>query len=389
MQIPLRNFLARVVASFAVLFLAAPLANAQIVWNVTYADGNIRPSGTGFADPTVSGSTTIGQLRRDSVTAATNYLGSVLDGRGTVNLKFNSSQSDGTGFLAFYGPLWYQQDGSFQNGLAFQGARTNSFPSDQHGSGQFDFGFGWNYAGQTPDPAKYDMVSVAIHEVTHGLGFLSFLESNGQGSNGSTLGTPDGYSGFDKYVQRGTGTGGSIINTDINSANFGSFTGPVSALTGGNDPVTGLFFGASTHGRYTTVPSRSSPRHLKDGSSVSHVNDANAVMNMNINPNTVKRFQRYEIAMLLDIGWNVYNWNGTSGNWKDGVTTLANSRWLVDQGITMNETFSQTYNIHATPAAAPVLPPYAQKTSNIILNFGGSGAAYTSTNDLGTSASRG
>jgi autotransporter-associated beta strand protein len=397
----MRTYLARIVASFAVLFLAAP-ADAQIVWNVTYADGNIGSGGIGFADPTVSGSTTVGQLRRDSVTAALDYLGKQLDGRGTVNLKFLTSQSDGTGFLAQFGANKFVTSatstslpGSFQNGGVYQAARTNSTPfAGSDGQGTFDFGYQYNYAGQTPNSSNYDMVTVAIHEVTHSLGFLSLFNSTGtgQGLASSTLGTPDTYSAFAKQLQRGNGIGGSLFNTTITSSNFGSFTGDVSTLTNENNTSTGLFFG----GQYArevyggAVPIYA-PTTFASGSSTSHVSDSNAVMNMNISPNTEKRYQRYEIAMLMDIGWNVYNWKSGNGNWRDGVTTVvnpddtlnvANSKWLTDSGIVFSN--GTPYNLNSNQAQAPVLPPYGQVTSNIILNFGGTGStAYTSSNDLG------
>jgi hypothetical protein len=74
-----------------ILVWCAPLT-AQITWNITYA-----PEGTGFYDPIE------GQLRRDSILAATQYLNTVLDGRGTVNIEFRSAPS-GAGYLASFGP---------------------------------------------------------------------------------------------------------------------------------------------------------------------------------------------------------------------------------------------------------------------------------------------
>jgi autotransporter-associated beta strand protein len=119
------------------------------------------------------------------------------------------------------------------------------------------------------------------------------------------------------------------------------------------------------------------------------VNDGNAVMNPNVGPNQVKRFQRYEIAMLMDAGWNVYNWDNGNGNWKDGVNangsfTLSASNWRTDSGIVYDPNTGAEYNMYGHSQQAPVLAPYGQVTSNIVLNFGGSGAAaYTSINNLG------
>jgi autotransporter-associated beta strand protein len=370
----------------AFLATAAPAA-AQITWNVTYADGVIGTSGTGFADPTVAGTTTLGQLRRDSITAATVYLNTVLDGRGTVNLSFDQSLLSGSGFIAEFGPhqLTAPPGGSFQNGGAYQAARSNQRPfTGPDGSGRFNFGYGWNYAGQTPSAGNFDMTTVAIHEISHSLGFLSFVESNGMGLGSRTVGTPDAYSTFDKYLQRGNGPGGTLLNGDITNTGFGSFLGPVDTLRNNNNATTGLFFG----GQYTREVRNGpaplfAPSNYQPGTSTSHVNDPSAVMNPNTLPNTVKRFLNYEIAMLLDIGWNVYNWNGSDGSWGDGIDDVAQSRWRTDQGIIYNG--NQQFNTFTNPGEAPILPVYGQATSNIVLNFRGSGAAsYTATDNIGT-----
>ena len=117
-----------------VVALAAfsPPASAQITWNPTF-------SGSHWTDTTPMGGSTVGQLRRNSVTAATTYLSTVLDGRGTVNYLFSSYSDAGDGTLAFFGPDQITAiNGSFQNGGMYQSARTNQRP----------FG-GWTAAGSS------------------------------------------------------------------------------------------------------------------------------------------------------------------------------------------------------------------------------------------------
>ncbi len=395
-------------AAVVVGFASPGTASAQITWTVTYADGNIGPGGVGFADPTVpTGETkSLGQLRRDSVTAATAYLSTVLDGRGALQITFDPSLNNASSsVLAQFkpnGPVGL--NGTFQNAYIYQVARSNVRPfgfigdqdgngfADQDGNGHFNFGHSYNYAGQNqaPSASAFDMVSVAAHELTHGLGFTTFANPdgvpNGQGLNRSTVGTPDIYSGFDSNLQRGNTAGaGALFNTNVNSPNYGSFTGDPTTFTNGNNATTGLFFG----GQYAREVFGSpvplfAPSPYQQGSSVAHDNTTPAgLMNTDVTPNTVRRFQPYEIAMLLDIGWNVYNWNGSTGNWLDGVNDLNSSRWTTDRGIVYDG--ANTYNTNSTPGQAPILPVYGQVTSNIVLNFGGTGSTgYTSTNDIGT-----
>ena len=391
----MNSTLFRIVTAVAALLLASQSASAQIVWNVNYSDSN----GQGFNDTTIlSGSLTVGQARRDSVTAALDYLSTVLDGRGTVNLNFGVSgttTNNNTEPLASFGPQQYVDvtnsslPGSFQNGGVYHSARTNTqvFDGSPDASGSFNFGYGWNYVGQTTNSNNYDMVTVAIHEIAHGAGFLSVIRSDGRGLFDDSTGQPNAYSGLDRHLQRGNGTGGSLFNTDITSSGYASFTGQVSTLTNGNDATTGLFFG----GKYAREVSGGAvpmyaPSPFEPGSSLGHVVDTNAVMNPDITPNTVRRFQRYEIAMLLDIGWNVYNWDNATGNWNDGIGSngsldVTASNWRTDAGIVFIN--GSHYNIQSHQGQAPVLAPYGQVTSNLVLNFGGA-AAYTATNDLGT-----
>ena len=360
-------------------------AFAQITWNVTYADGTIRPGGVGFADPAALNGSTHGQLRRNSITAATQYLSTVLDGRGTVNLTFDSSLTSGSGFQAQFGPsqILGTSAGSFQNGGAYQAARTNQHVfGSTDASGRFNFGYGWNYVGQSASESNYDMVTVAIHEITHGLGFLSFTRANGSGLAVPVrpTGTPDIYSVLDRPPAGMESM--ALFNTNTISSGYGAFIGPLNTLTNGNDPTTGLFFGGEYTREVLNGPAGLyAPNTYEDKVTASHLSDSNALMNSFIGTNSIKRFQDYEIAMLLDIGWNVYSWNGSSGNWGDGASNVNQSRWLSNLGIVTNG--SQEFNTFANPSPAPILPVDGQVTSNIVLNFGGNDSTgYTAVNNL-------
>ena len=381
---------------FALVFAAA--SQAQVQFNVTYQEV-IDGTNAGFNDATIAAGETLsrGQLRRNTINAVTAYMATVFDGRGTVNLHWDVSNTTPGGPLAQFGPNGFAGiDGNFQNGMAYQALRTNVHPFTDNpptivgdAQGNFDFtSYQYNYTGGlTNNGTKFDMFSVALHEFSHGMGFISGTSPNGSGLNGNAPGTPDIYTGYDKFLQRGNGAGGSLFNTTITDANYGSFTGNASTFTNGNDAATGLFFG----GKYARevflnpVP-LFAPNPYQNGSSVGHTNTGTpGVMHPSIPAGTVRNAYRdYEIAMLLDIGYNVYNWNASqTANWTGGnVNSLAASPWRTDMGIIYSGPPNfELYNVNSSQGQAPILAPYGQVTSNIVLNFAGT-SAYTATNDI-------
>jgi autotransporter-associated beta strand protein len=425
----------RIALVVAALICAPAPALAQINWTVAYSDGPIQAGGFGFADPTPAGSTTVGQLRRDSVTASLNYWNTILDGRGTIPIRWNVSQNVAPGpngvVLGSFGrsgSSGFTTDGYFMAGPMYERARSGtSFTSGAAGSGQINFNSGvhWHYdvpgTDTTLNGSTVDLISVLTHEIGHGLAFSSNVTNptTGRGRNPAgtapnfpppnpfTVGTDgDWYSTYDGYTQRGNGafSTSALIRTDVTQSNYATFTGPASTYTGGNENPTGsnpsnnttsgLYFGGPfTREVFGGPVPLYSPGSFQSGSSISHVNATPlGLMNWEIDSNTTRRLQPYEIAMLLDMGWNVYNWDSSSGNWRDGVTgtapnetlSLGDSRWRTDKGIVLAADGFTSYNTFSHQAQAPVLPPYGQVTSNIVLNFGGSGSSgYVSANDLG------
>jgi autotransporter-associated beta strand protein len=378
-------------AAIAMLALASSKVDAQVNFNVTYADA----TGAGFNDNTVDAGETLSrsQLRKGTILAVTNYMQTVFDGRGTVDLHWRVSDTTVGGPIASFGPNGYAGiAGSFQNGQAYQRLRSGNKAFDGvDADGTFDFTYTFNYIGaNNNNSSKRDMFSVALHEFTHGMGFLNAVNQNGQGLFFQPAGNPDVYGGYDKFLQRGNGVNGFQFNTDITSSGYGSFTGQTSTFTNGNNATTGLFFG----GQYARevfnnpVPLHA-PATYSQGSSIGHDNTSpNGVMHFSIGAGVERRaFRDYEIGMLLDLGYNVYNWNGnTSAQWTGGdVADLTASPWRTDMGIVYGGEaggFAQ-YNTFSNPSQAPILAPHGQVTSNIVLNFSGT-SAYTATNDLGT-----
>ncbi len=380
----------------AVFLLAATsTALGQITWNFTYSDDtNTTPANFGFADPTAVNSTTLGQLRKASATAATAYLNTVLDGRGTVALTWNNSVNQpASGTLASFGGNNFPNlgEGSFTNGGVYTAARAGATPfAGADGDGQVNFGrTDWHYdvAGtNTTLSGRIDLVSVLIHEIGHSLGYLSFANQS------TTLNAESTFSEWNRNMVRGSTTPTAMFATDKTQTNYGSFLGPTATFTAGNAAANGLFFnGAYAREVFGAVVPLYAPNPFESGSSLSHVNDSNAIMNPSITAGVMRRFQAYEIAILMDLGWNNYNWNGTrsssanTGNWSEGIGDYTSSRWTTDKGITLIANPGAFYNVNSSQGEAPILPIYGQVTANNVLNFNNSGTtSYTSTNNLGT-----
>src|SRR4051794_20961380 len=91
-------------ARYAVLVagLLHSVAFAQVTFNVTYGDA----TGAGFNDNTVDAGETLSrsQLRKNTIAAVTSYMATVYDGRGTVDMFWDVSDTTPGGFLASFGP---------------------------------------------------------------------------------------------------------------------------------------------------------------------------------------------------------------------------------------------------------------------------------------------
>src|SRR5438128_2246764 len=111
----LRSRATAVSAALLALFVFASPTAAQLTFNLTYQDTG---TGVGFDDPSV------GATRRATMTAAANFIISQIDARGTINIRFDpSNTASGVGFLGQMGTLFTVQNG-YSNGLVFQRATT-------------------------------------------------------------------------------------------------------------------------------------------------------------------------------------------------------------------------------------------------------------------------
>src|SRR5690606_37424583 len=106
---------------------------------------------------------------------------------------------------------------------------SDPFPEAPDGFATFDFGnfilggnvYAWNSELDAPTSSEFDLYSVALHELTHALGFASVIRVDGTSALGSNL-----YSTFDSFLRDSFGA--PLIDA------AGNFIADSSVLTSGN-----------------------------------------------------------------------------------------------------------------------------------------------------------
>lgn len=203
--------------------------------------------------------------------------------------------------------LWYNFSGAPFNGtlypspLADKLAGFNLDPGAADISANFDSGTDWYYGldGNTPF-SQFDLVSVVLHEIGHGLGFAGTVyvgvDGNGYVLNGSLPGV------FDGYVW--TGNNESVLSFGDGSSALGA------ALVSDN-----LYWAGVQGNAYSGAfsPKMYAPPFWEPGSSFSHFDEAtypagsdHALMTPAIgNGESVHSPGAMALGVLEDIGWTV------------------------------------------------------------------------------------
>lgn len=195
----------------------------------------------------------------------------------------------------------------------------------------------WYYGFDAPTGNDKSLLSVVLHEILHGMGFLSYMGSNGVSTGGWN--TSNGFEeGFDPYTRmlKDESTG-SMLTALSSSAR-------VSAMTSGTNLV---WSGTNVN---TESPSYSAgvnnsqiqlyaPSSYESGSSVSHFDTA-VTANELMEPQYTEFLNTAGLAeqLLVDIGWS-YN-----------TTNLPNSAPVMTQitSVTLAEDSTDTVSLSAT-----------------------------------------
>jgi autotransporter-associated beta strand protein len=296
-------------------------------------------AGTGFFDQV------LGAQRRQSLSAAADVWGRLIlssyaDEIVTVHASF-VDYAAGSPVLAAASPVYYYSEFSstsapkfadtnypkaLANHLAGGNLSTRADITIKVNKAQpFNFGIG------APTAAQFDFISVAAHEIGHGLGFTGSFRQDGDygvygdGSHFDVMLPEMLPKPYDQFLTLGRG-GPSLLGLSGNNRE--------AAMTSGN-----IFWSGANGiaGNGGSAPQLFAPSGWIDGSSISHSNDATAVMFPSFGLGDVRRTPiAAERGMMRDMGWTLsvfsseLNWSGASGsrqfsqaaNWMGGVAPL-------------------------------------------------------------------
>ncbi len=301
--LPRRGITRGGMALLAAAILACPVASeAAITFSFNFTD----PAGTGWND------STYGLTRQSALSYAANTLGSYFNATATIGYTVTSINDPNTNTLASassssYGPA---APGFEPTVVEYKLQSGYSGPvSYTDGSINWNFGQPWNYSLTSSGVAtnQYDFVSTAMHELLHSFGFLSAIGSDGTGLlSGKTIGDPDLWYVFDKYLA--TSSGANLINTNtfaFNPSLLGTLTGGAAAMR---------FNGTAAAATFTNGVPIYTPTTWSLGSSGSHTDDltfnGTSYSNLLMNAATemgpgLRTLSSYETGILQDIGYTI------------------------------------------------------------------------------------
>lgn len=203
----LRHMTCAMVATAALTVLRP--ASAEVTFVFTFFDVTTA-TGVGFDDAA------LGAARRAALEAVAAEIGARIGQTATVEIGVAPSQTDGTGPIGIGSATFLDTTPGVRDGEVYRRIVLGE-PDVDAGLDAgivFDFGYDVSLSG-TPAAGEACFRDVARHELTHVLGYGSFIKSDGTGFNETT---PDMYTRFDSMLETdsGDGEGLPVIDSDGN-----------------------------------------------------------------------------------------------------------------------------------------------------------------------------
>lgn len=184
-------------------------ASAEVTFTFTFFDVTTS-TGVGFDDPA------LGAARREALEAVGAEIGARIAQTATVEIGVAPSETDGTGPGGVGSATFLDTTPGIRDGEVYRRIVLGEPDVDAGLDAGIVFDFGYDFAlSGTPAPGVACFRDIARHELTHVLGYGSFIKSDGKGFNETA---PDMYTRFDSMLETdsGDGEGLAIIDADGN-----------------------------------------------------------------------------------------------------------------------------------------------------------------------------
>jgi len=323
----------------------------------------------GFDDPS------LGEIRRKTLDAVLIYLGGLLAENGMLEIQVKSSLDDPSAPVATGAPYFAESAGFF-GGYPFEHLTLLVDPcrEDNCGSDLADmeltvnFGLNFNSGLGAPAADEYDLYTVLLHQISHGLGLTSLAAADGSSSTGNGTLTL-----FDQLLQTADGT--PLWNGD------GSFAVTASDLSQGQV----VFAGSEAETALGSKPAVYTPDLFVAGASLSHWDAAiadGAVLAEPIAPGQTQRaWSTFEIAALRDLGYRintgttlVFPWVSNSDTFES--TVVINNYGGSDARIVLSATREDGSSELLETQTIPAYGFLSSKAENLFARLG-TGNGYT------------
>lgn len=226
-------------------------ARAEVDFSFTFFDVEVG-AGVGFDDPV------LGADRRAAVEGAAAAIGARIGQDAVVEIGVAPSEMDGTGPIGIASAEFLDATPGVRDGEVYRRivlGEPDTTPDLLDAGMAFDFGYVTQLSGEPAAGVSY-FPDVVRHELTHALGFGSFLRADGTGLGGVS---PDAYTRFDSFLTTDGGpnpglevidaAGALLLDAPTFAFAFASglvFDGPATRAANGGAALK-LFFSDPTH----------------------------------------------------------------------------------------------------------------------------------------------
>lgn len=288
-------------------FVAVTVAcSTPALAGIDFVFQNTNDPGVGFNDTTPFGGSTLGEVRQESFQHALDiwsnvFLNSYAGEQIIVNSAMTDISSLGSGgpSLSTSGHSSLQADTVYPIALASHVAQQDLLPppvitgDGTHIGVRLDLDRDWYYgADENPGATEIDFITIALHEIGHGLGFIERVQSDGSYPN-------DRPTIYDRFLVEGE-AGGTLLTDMATDAERASTIRSDDLYWAGE---------AGVAGNGGERPHMYAPSNYVFGTSVAHLDHRTypgAVMGALYTPGVATHtISDMELGILADIGWTV------------------------------------------------------------------------------------